>query len=462
MIRFAITATMAPNDVGVVHVGGYLTPERISQDEDAQTTPARLRQQLDAIKSARALEVHINSPGGEVFAAIEMRQALLKHPAAHKTVHIDGLCASAATLLACIDAPIVMTDGAYIMIHNPVAMTMGDYRELRAQADVLKSMADQFANIYARATNQPPEYINELMDAETWLTAEDAKALGFAVETADESADMLPILISPMSTEMRAIYHNVPNKLFEASPNMIPEMLLPNPHWPAYAEQQRCYCDDADAGEANILAARARALTTAPAAESKTIKGENALENYTPASPFDGLRAAKPPDGEGSAQARQVNTATMEKEAEKLDWKEITLEGLRDNRPDICAQIEAQAAEAAVDAERRRLREIDEAAGLSDALADRAKYADCVSAGEYALMALKQMRTQQEHANAGREPAAPRASGMANEHGGEAASCAQSYLTARAQETAQMQNVGHAPVDINVDDEAAALARLLK
>ena len=439
MIKFAITASMAPGDVGVVQVGGYITTDAFSKNEGGLTTPAILRKQLDNIKGAKALEVHINSPGGEVFSAIEMRQALLKHPAAKKTVYIDGLCASAATLLACIDAPIVMAEGSYIMIHNPMSLAMGDYREMRAQADVLKSMADQFACIYAKATNQMPAYINELMDAETWLTPEDAMSLGFPIETTDKSADMMSILISPMSNQMKAFYHNVPAKLFEADPDRIPEALLPRGYWPPYGDQLRCECVDY----------AAQVTSTAPRAQSKTIKDESFAYH---------MPANTPP----------CVTINDKKEEKQVEWNEITLEELRNNRPDICAQIEAQAAETAVDAERKRLRAIDEAAGLSDALADRAKYEDCISAGEYALMALRQMRDASADNAGQRDAVLQRRNANMDDSIHDGPKCESSrimvrgeYLSARARETAQMSNVGHAP-DIDMDSEAAELAKLLK
>lgn len=459
MIKFAITASMAPGDVGVVQVGGYITTDAFSTDAGAQTTPAILRKQLDDIKGAKALEVHINSPGGEVFSAIEMRQALLKHPAAKKTVYIDGLCASAATLLACIDAPIVMAEGSYIMIHNPMSLAMGDYREMRAQADVLKSMADQFACIYAKATNQMPAYINELMDAETWLTPEDAMSLGFPIETTDKSADMMSILISPMSNQMKAFYHNVPAKLFEADPDRIPDALLPRGYWPPYGEQLRCECVDY----------AAQVTSTAPRAQSNTIKDES-FAYHMPANTPPCVTKKIKDDMSGVKQPQLVSTATVndKKEEKQVEWNEITLEELRNNRPDICAQIEAQAAETAVDTERKRLRAIDEAAGLSDALADRAKYEDCISAGEYALMALRQMRDASADNAGQRDAVLQHRNANMDECIHDGPRCESSrimvrgeYLSARARETAQMSNVGHAP-DIDMDSEAAELAKLLK
>ena len=151
-----------------------------------------------------------------------------------------------------------------------------------------------------------------------------------------------------------------------------------------------------------------------------------------------------------------------------MEWNEITLEELRNNRPDICAQIEAQAAETAVDAERKRLRAIDEAAGLSDALADRAKYEDCISAGEYALMALRQMRDASADNAGQRDVVLQHRNANMDDSIHDGPKCESSrimvrgeYLSARARETAQMSNVGHAP-DIDMDSEAAELAKLLK
>lgn len=121
--------------------------------------------------------VRISSPGGDVFAGIAMAALLRKRNA---TVYVDGLAASAASLLAMGGKRVVMGQGSMLMIHNPWAMVAGDQNQMEKEAAVLAQIAESAAAMYAAKSGKDVSEIREMMDAETWLTAEQALEMGFA------------------------------------------------------------------------------------------------------------------------------------------------------------------------------------------------------------------------------------------------------------------------------------------
>lgn len=142
---------------------------------------------ISAIKDISAEEIHvrINSPGGSVFAARAMEQAVREHPA-RIVMHIDGVAASAASFLAMAGDEIVMAPGAMLMIHKAWTVAMGNSDDLVSTADLLEKIDGTLAATYAQRTGTDKEAIIEMMGAETWFTAEEAVAAGFADSIAQD------------------------------------------------------------------------------------------------------------------------------------------------------------------------------------------------------------------------------------------------------------------------------------
>lgn len=128
---------------------------------------------------ATTINVRLNSPGGEVFAGTAIHNALLEHPA-RVVVHVDGVAASAGSFIAMSGDEIRMADNAYMMIHNARGGVMGEAEDMRRYADLLEKMNNAIAGMYERKTGKPRDHWRGLMDAETWFTAEEAKAEGLA------------------------------------------------------------------------------------------------------------------------------------------------------------------------------------------------------------------------------------------------------------------------------------------
>lgn len=154
-------------------------------DEYEARDVARRLQHLPA--GTGTLQVRIHSPGGEAFSGLALYQLLKDLAGKGIAVHtyIDGLAASMAGIVAMAAHKVYIARNARLMIHNPWAALQGDGDALRAGAEELDKLRRQLAAIYAAKCNVPEEQILALMDAETYLTAEEALALGLADEILD-------------------------------------------------------------------------------------------------------------------------------------------------------------------------------------------------------------------------------------------------------------------------------------
>lgn len=125
------------------------------------------------------IHLRINSPGGSVVEGTAIYNALRRHKGG-LTVHIDALAASMASVIAMSGSPVYIADNALLMIHNPWTVSMGDSEQLRKEADLLDKLKSTLVNAYVRKTGMDQNQVAEMMDAETWLDAVEAVALGFA------------------------------------------------------------------------------------------------------------------------------------------------------------------------------------------------------------------------------------------------------------------------------------------
>jgi ATP-dependent Clp endopeptidase proteolytic subunit ClpP len=125
------------------------------------------------------LEVRINSAGGSVFDGMAIYNTL-RTRAGNVRVHVDGLAASIASVIAMAGKEIVMEPGAMMMIHNPWNITVGDADDHRQSAELLDKVRDSLVSAYERRTGLTRNELVTLMDQETWMSAEEAVAFGFA------------------------------------------------------------------------------------------------------------------------------------------------------------------------------------------------------------------------------------------------------------------------------------------
>lgn len=137
------------------------------------------------------VRVRVNSPGGNVFDGMSMYNALRAHPGP-VTCQVDGIAASAASFLICAAESIVMGEASMLMIHNASTVAWGDKRAFAAEVAVLDKVDGQIAAIYASRSGKDASTFATLMDAETYLTAQEAINLGLATAIAAPPAKVDP------------------------------------------------------------------------------------------------------------------------------------------------------------------------------------------------------------------------------------------------------------------------------
>ena len=164
-----------------------------------EVTAKQFADDLEAC-GGKNLVVRINSPGGDVFAAQAIYN-LLKAYSGDVTVHIDGICASAATVIACAGNQVAMPDNALYMIHNPHAFLMDAYdaSDLVKMGNALNAVKKTITNVYEKkcGTAMSSEDISRAMDEETWMSAEEALAWGF-IDKIDTDFDVKSTIKSGM------------------------------------------------------------------------------------------------------------------------------------------------------------------------------------------------------------------------------------------------------------------------
>lgn len=142
---------------------------------------------LDGLGNVSQINLYVNSPGGDVFDAQAMISALKRHPA-NVTVIVDGLMASAATFFLDAASEVVMGASSEIMIHDAWSAVAGNADDMRKRADVLDMLSDQIAAIYARRAGGDPSMWRDLMQTESWFSAQEAVDIGLA-DRIDASVD---------------------------------------------------------------------------------------------------------------------------------------------------------------------------------------------------------------------------------------------------------------------------------
>ncbi len=183
-------------------------------------TPAMFKEEL--FSGDGPITLHISSPGGDCVAASQIYTMLMDYPG-DVTVHIDGLAASAASVIAMAGTKVCMSPTACMMIHNPFTAAMGDTDEMRKAIQLLDEVKESIINAYQIKTGLSRTKLSHLMDAETWMNAVKAKELGFCDEILYTGEEGLPDnLVSGFSFERKAAALCLMNKVIAALPKPVP------------------------------------------------------------------------------------------------------------------------------------------------------------------------------------------------------------------------------------------------
>jgi len=183
-----------------------------------EITPSNFKKDLDKLGEITQLDIYINSGGGDVFAGQTINNMLKRHKA-YKTVYIDGLAASIASVIAMAGDTIIMPGNSMMMIHNAWAFVAGDSEQLLEMAAALEKVNTTIVGEYVRKTGLDAEKVTELMKAETWMTAGEAFGYGFADEVREDvkiaaSINGTKITIGNIKVDAND-YKNLPTERFE-------------------------------------------------------------------------------------------------------------------------------------------------------------------------------------------------------------------------------------------------------
>lgn len=164
-------------------LNGVIAAESWFEDE---ITPKLFKDELNS--GAGNITIWINSPGGDCIAAAQIYNMLTEYKG-KVTIFIDGLAASAASVIAMAGDEVVMSPVSLMMIHNPSCMAWGESKDLRKEAEILDEFKESIINAYEIKTGLSRVKISHLMDCETWLNANKAVELGFADKISGGNAE---------------------------------------------------------------------------------------------------------------------------------------------------------------------------------------------------------------------------------------------------------------------------------
>ena len=179
---------------------------------DDDITPQLFREELNA--GSGDITVWINSPGGDCVAAAQIYNMLMDYRGS-VTVKIDGIAASAASVIAMAGTRVLVSPVSMLMIHNPATMAMGDAAEMQKAIAMLDEVKESIINAYEIKTSMSRAKLSHLMDAETWMDAHTAVDLGFADEimTRPEVTGAENHVTGPMLFSRAAVTNHLMDKL---------------------------------------------------------------------------------------------------------------------------------------------------------------------------------------------------------------------------------------------------------
>lgn len=162
------------NKVRVLSINGTIAEDSWFDDD---VTPKLFKEEL--FSESGDVVIWLNSPGGDCIAASQIYSMLMDYEGAI-TVKVDGIAASAASVIAMAGTKVLMAPTALMMIHNPMTVAFGNHDDMKKTIDMLSQVKESIINAYEIKTSQPRSKLSKLMDSETWMNANKAIELGFA------------------------------------------------------------------------------------------------------------------------------------------------------------------------------------------------------------------------------------------------------------------------------------------
>ena len=197
-------------DGRTLHLDGVIAEESWFGDE---VTPQQFKSELN--NDGGNITVWINSPGGDVFAASQIYNMLMDYKG-HVTVKIDGIAASAASVIAMAGGEVQMSPVSMMMIHNPMTIAFGDTAEMKKAIQMLSEVKESIINAYELKTGLSRTKLSHMMDDESWFNSKKAVELGFAdaimfQEESNQDSSDEGVIYNKMAV-VNSFLHKLPQK----------------------------------------------------------------------------------------------------------------------------------------------------------------------------------------------------------------------------------------------------------
>jgi len=197
-----------------LYLNGAIAEESWFGDE---ITPKQFKSEL--VSGEGDIDIWINSPGGDCIAASQIYNMLMDYKG-NVTIKIDGIAASAASVIAMAGTTVKVSPTSLMMIHNPLTVAIGDSAEMKKAIQMLDEVKESIINAYELKTGQPRAKLSKLMDGETWLNANKALELGFADEMLFEKNETQDDVMN-YSFSRQAVTNSLLDKLIPQLPKAV-------------------------------------------------------------------------------------------------------------------------------------------------------------------------------------------------------------------------------------------------
>ena len=203
---------------------------------DDDITPKAFKDELMA--GSGDITIWLNSPGGDCVAASQIYTMLMDY-SGNVTVKIDGIAASAASVVAMAGTSVLMAPTSLLMIHNPLTIAIGDTEEMQKAIDMLSEVKESIVNAYEIKTGLSRAKLSHLMDAETWMNANKAIELGFADGILTDEKKKSPENIVTYAFNRRAVTNSLLDKLLSRAQPAVLEKEAATPAIPPQAQENK-------------------------------------------------------------------------------------------------------------------------------------------------------------------------------------------------------------------------------
>jgi len=200
------------DETRTLYLSGTIAEESWFADD---VTPQAFK--ADLLAGEGDITVWINSPGGDCVAASQIYNMLMDYKG-NVTVKVDGIAASAASVIAMAGTKVLMSPTSLMMIHNPLTIAIGDSEEMQKAIAMLDEVKESIINAYEIKTGMSRAKLSHLMDAETWLNANKAVELGFADDVMFKQTESVLVTEDSFSFSRRAVTNSLLKKMSVKEP----------------------------------------------------------------------------------------------------------------------------------------------------------------------------------------------------------------------------------------------------